>query len=65
METISFKFREVSEESSGQALYSDGCSGARSDCCTRVCTRNNVNSDEGSLNRWDEYLEVNAGVVQY
>lgn len=64
MKAVSLGFKEI-DESVNQANYSDGCSGARSDCCTRVCTRNNVNSDENSLKRWDEYLEVNAGVLQY
>lgn len=65
MNHISFKFKEVTEGGGNEAHYSDGCSGARSDCCTRVCTRNNVNSNEGSLKKWDEYLELNAGVLQY
>lgn len=65
MEKVSLKFKEVTEskETTG---YSDGCSGSRSECCTRVCTRAGVKSnDEDSLKAWDDYLEANAGVLQY
>lgn len=64
-ETISLKFEKIETSNIQDAHYSDGCSGDRSDCCTRVCTRDNLDSSEGSLNNWDEYLEVNAGVLQY
>lgn len=64
MENISLKFEKVEENSNG-AAYSDGCSGGRSDCCTRVCTRANAKSADDSLKSWDNYLEVNAGVLQY
>lgn len=60
----SLKF-EVVEMNDNNAQYSDGCSGNRSDCCTRVCTRVNVSSNDDSLEAWDKYLEVNAGVLQY
>lgn len=62
---VSLKFSEVNERSEVGAKYTTTCSGSRSDCCTRVCTRANVGSDDGSLDSWDEYLEVNAGVLQY
>jgi hypothetical protein len=64
VETISLKFKKI-EEKEHQAHYSDGCSGNRSDCCTRVCTRVNGKSADDSLKAWDDYLEVNAGVLQY
>lgn len=64
MAQVSLQFAEITEKTQG-AHYSDGCSGGRSDCCTRVCTRNEANSDENSLAEWDRYLEVNAGVIQY
>jgi hypothetical protein len=56
-----FLFEEI-EESLVLAKYSDGCSGSRSDCCTRVCTRNNQVATEAE---WGAFLEVNSGVVQY
>ena len=56
-----FVFEEI-EESTMLAEYSDGCSGGRSDCCTRVCTRNNEVATE---EEWGVFLEVNSGVVQY
>lgn len=64
MVKVSLKFKKINDNEN-QAKYSDGCSGNRSDCCTRVCTRENINSDDDSLKSWDDYLEVNAGVLQY
>ncbi len=64
MSKVSLKFKEI-DEARTEAQYSDGCSGSRSDCCTRVCTRIDIKSTEDSLQAWDEYLEVNAGVLQY
>lgn len=42
--------------------YSQGCSGSRSDCCTRVCTRNQLVAKEED---WCKFLAVDGGVVQY
>jgi hypothetical protein len=65
---IKFEFKEVKELKKNsdkfQANYSDGCSGSRSDCCTRVCTKNDYNYQD-NLNEWDKYLEVESGVIQY
>ncbi|MBQ8706566.1 MAG: hypothetical protein IJ523_00575 [Succinivibrionaceae bacterium] len=55
------KFEEIKESKTG-TYYSEGCSGNRSDCCTRVCTRvGNENSEED----WGKFLEIEGGVVQY
>jgi len=64
---IEFEFKEIEENNVDiVGRYSEGCSGSRSDCCTRVCTRNDNTSDnESSLETWDKYLEVEAGVLQY
>jgi len=66
---IKFEFKEISDNKLDDdptiAQYSDSCSGERSDCCTRVCTRNEKSSNENSLEIWDKYLEVEAGVLQY
>jgi hypothetical protein len=64
MTKVSLKFEKL-EENIQETKYSDGCSGSRSACCTRVCTRVNAGSDDASLDAWDAYLEVNAGVLQY
>ncbi len=56
-----FLFEEI-ESSEIFAEYSDGCSGSRSDCCTRVCTRMGEYATE---EQWGKFLEVNSGVVQY
>lgn len=64
MRKLSLKFKELNDVETNPG-YSDGCSGNRSDCCTRVCTRNDVNSVDEQARAWDDYLEVNAGVLQY
>ncbi|MDP0506043.1 MAG: hypothetical protein Q7K47_02325 [Fusobacterium sp. JB019] len=57
-----FEF-EVVEEEHVMGAYSAGCSNeGRSACCTRVCTRNNIDISE---EQWGEFLEINAGVIQY
>ncbi|MED0986688.1 hypothetical protein [Bacillus paramycoides] len=54
-------FEEIDEQEIF-AEYSDGCSGSRSDCCTRVCTRNGQMATE---EEWGKFLEVEGGVIQY
>lgn len=44
------------------ADYTRDCSGSRSDCCTRVCTRDNYVATE---EEWGKFLEVEGGVIQY
>jgi len=43
--------------------YTAGCSGGRSDCCTRTCSRgaNFVPSAEA----WEQFLAIEGGQVQY
>ncbi len=64
VQKVSLKFKKV-DDNIESVSYTATCSGSRSDCCTRVCTRVDVGSDDGSLTSWDDYLEVNAGVLQY
>lgn len=61
---VSLKFTEVDAHPES-TKYTATCSGNRSDCCTRVCTRVDIGSDDGSLDSWDSYLEANAGILQY
>lgn len=61
MEKINLTFEEIDLVDS--LSYSIGCSGGRSDCCTRVCTRDVPREEE--LKEWDRYFEVDSGVVQY
>lgn len=44
--------------------YTAKCSGARSDCCTRVCRPNNDFAVESS-GEWELFLQVKGGQVQY
>ncbi|HEC1736499.1 TPA: hypothetical protein R1670_001080 [Campylobacter coli] len=61
-EKLKIEFKEISQLNFLDAHYSDNCSGSRSDCCTRVCTRAN---ESDAISEWDNYLEVEAGVIQY
>lgn len=55
---------EVVKSNSQQAMaYTKECSGSRSDCCTRTCTR--IVDETSSLEAWEQYLDINAGVLQY
>ena len=54
-------FEEVNENELF-ADYTADCSGGRSDCCTRVCTRNHYVSTE---EEWGKFLNVEGGVIQY
>ena len=59
---VELKFEEIDEK---QFLndYTAECSGERSDCCTRVCTRdNNIIANEVE---WGKFLEIQGGVIQY
>lgn len=51
------------EEGIDKVNYTDGCSGSRSDCCTRVCSLD-ANFAE-SPEAWERYLAVKGGQVQY
>ena len=66
MKTVDLSF-EVISNTNASAKYTGGCSGDRSDCCTRVCTRaaNDEQASESGIDAWEKYLEVNAGVLQY
>ena len=63
--SLDLSFEVVSKVNA--ASYSNGCSGSRSDCCTRTCTRqpNENTNQDSSMQAWDDYLEINAGVLQY
>lgn len=51
-------FEEI-EESELFADYTADCSGSRSDCCTRVCTRNQSLATEED---WGKFLEIESGI---
>ncbi len=56
-------FVEIEAHTDLGAEYTGGCSGERSDCCTRVCSQDqNFVSSE---NDWEKFLEVKGGQVQY
>jgi hypothetical protein len=55
------EFEEITEEELF-IEYTADCSGGRSECCTRVCTRDNV---VATAEDWGKFLEVESGVIQY
>lgn len=56
---------EVVSNSMDSASYTAGCSGGRSDCCTRTCTRPLQETSNTDMAAWENYLDINAGVLQY
>lgn len=60
---LDLSFEVVDQQATTMSKYSGGCSGGRSDCCTKVCTR--INNEASSTDAWEMYLEVNTGVLQY
>lgn len=66
MEKVILNFTEIDPKTDISAKYTDGCSGDRSDCCTRVCTRNDYNDLQmNKLEAWEKFFEVEAGIIQY
>ncbi len=56
----------VFEEISDNEMFADytaGCSGNRSDCCTRVCKPNE--NFAATEEEWGKFLAVEGGVIQY
>ena len=58
---VKLQFEEIDEKELF-ADYTNECSGGRSDCCTRVCTRDEYVSTEAE---WGKFLNVEGGVIQY
>lgn len=58
-------FEEVTENELF-ADYTADCSGGRSDCCTRVCTRECRKGEAiATEEEWGRFLDVEGGVIQY
>jgi len=60
-------FVEINENDGSEMAYTAGCSGGRSDCCTRVCSDGceDRNDSISSESEWEAFLEVKGGQVQY
>ena len=58
---VKLQFEEI-DEKEFFADYTADCSGGRSDCCTRVCTRDRYVSTE---EEWGKFLNIEGGVIQY
>ncbi len=58
-----FEEVRIDKGMSNGLMYTDDCSGGRSDCCTRVCSRDqNFVASEAA---WEQFLKVEGGHVQY
>ena len=64
-EVVEHGFAELSidEGMTSGANYTAGCSGARSDCCTRTCSQDAVFA--GSNEAWESFLFLEGGEIQY
>jgi hypothetical protein len=47
----------------GDMKASAKCSGGRSDCCTRVCSADQNYTD--TADAWEQFLDIEAGEIQY
>lgn len=58
-------FEEITVESgmTDGKEYSTSCSGGRSDCCTRTCSRDS--NFTASTEAWEKFLQVEGGQIQY
>jgi hypothetical protein len=57
-------FVELDDNAKGSPqAASAGCSGGRSDCCTRVCSadQNYVSTADA----WEQFLDIQGGEIQY
>ncbi|ENX08088.1 hypothetical protein F897_02495 [Acinetobacter variabilis] len=61
---LDLSFEVVRPDIHASREYTKTCSGGVSDCCTRTCTRITDDSNS-SLDAWEQYLEVNEGILQY
>ena len=63
LETDGFEEVKVEDGMTDGSKYSKDCSGSRSDCCTRTCSRDgNFTASEEA---WEAYLKIEGGQVQY
>ena len=63
VEKKTLEFEEVTDAELF-ADYTAECSGSRSDCCTRVCTRK-CDDYAATEAEWGKFLAVEGGVIQY
>ena len=63
LEKNGFEVIEESEGMSNAAAHTKGCSGKRSDCCTRVCGMGET--FVASNDEWAKFLDVQGGQIQY
>lgn len=63
LETDGFEEVTVEHGMADGSMYTDSCSGGRSDCCTRTCSRDgNFTASEEA---WEAFLKIEGGQVQY
>lgn len=62
-ENYGFVELDIKEGMTNGAAYTAQCSGGRSDCCTRVCSKDE--NFVGNAEEWEAFLNVEGGAVQY
>ncbi|ENU34798.1 MULTISPECIES: hypothetical protein [Acinetobacter] len=66
---LDLSFEVVNPNIHANKSYSKGCtSGGSSGCCTAICSggcKPKDGQDSSSMEAWEQYLEINAGVLQY
>lgn len=67
MPKLDLSFQVVGSSVDNGIDYSAGCtSGGSSGCCTAICSGGCKSvGQEASMAAWEQYLEINAGVLQY
>ena len=63
---MDLSFEVLNPDLEAQKTYSKGCtSGGSSGCCTAICSGGCKPRVDTSIEAWEQYLEINAGVLQY
>jgi hypothetical protein len=58
-------FVELKDDDADKSPHaaSAGCSGGRSDCCTRVCSADQ--NYVATADAWERFLDIEGGEIQY
>lgn len=63
---MDLSFEIINPDMEASKTYSKGCtSGGSSGCCTAICSGGCKPKADNSFEAWEQYLEINAGVLQY
>ena len=63
---MDLSFEIINPNMEASKTYSKGCtSGGSSGCCTAICSGGCKPMVDSSFEAWEQYLEINTGVLQY